>query len=140
MSLLIKDVLLETGYEYDRETVIATMTETKDILIEDGFFTKIEAEIEIEPEMTVIDARGQLLLPAFKEMHTHLDKTYFGGDWQAVKATPNGIFSRMEEEASLLPEQYATVEERAHQLIRHYIEEGHTHIRTHVNVDPVMKE
>ncbi|MGX7012788.1 amidohydrolase [Vagococcus silagei] len=140
MSLLIKDVLLETGYKYDRETVIATMTETKDILIEEGFFTKIEAEIEIEPEMTVIDARGQLLLPAFKEMHTHLDKTYFGGDWRAVKATPNGIFSRMEEEASLLPEQYATLEERAHQLIRHYIEEGHTHIRTHVNVDPVMKE
>ncbi|MGO2083727.1 amidohydrolase [Vagococcus sp.] len=140
MTLLIKNALLETGYCYENEKVVATETKTMNLLIDEGCFKKVTSlEIEETPVMTVVDAQNQLLLPAFKEMHTHLDKTYFGGEWKAPQAITNGIFSRMAEEAELLPLQFEELEQRAHLLIQHYIKQGHTHIRTHVNVDPIMK-
>lgn len=140
MTLLIKNALLETGYCYDQGMVVATETKKMTLLVEHGSFKKVTSEsIEETSSMTVIDAQGQLVLPAFKEMHTHLDKTYFGGEWKAPQPTTNGIFSRMAEEAELLPLQFEELEQRAHLLIQHYIKQGHTHLRTHVNVDPIMK-
>lgn len=38
-----------------------------------------------------------------------------------------------------MPEQLEVAEQRAHTMIQHYIRLGHTHIRTHVNVDPQIK-
>lgn len=139
MKLLINNVRLETGYVYDdNHTVIATKTETGDILIENGHFVKFDKNIDAKGA-TVLDAKGQLLVPSLKEMHIHLDKTYFGSEWQAPTQAKEGIFTRLEEEKHLLPVQLKKVAERAHQMIQHYIANGHTHIRTHVNVDPQIK-
>ncbi|MEH3128332.1 MAG: dihydroorotase [Mycolicibacterium neoaurum] len=43
-----------------------------DVLIADGQITRIEAGIESEAADTEIDATGQILLPGFVDLHTHL--------------------------------------------------------------------
>lgn len=135
MTLLLKNVRLETGYLYDQSFVTATETEIVDILIENGKFVEIAATIETS-DAVVVDAKEQLLVPSFKEMHTHIDKTYFGGEWKAPSPATEGIFTRFKEEATILPKQLDVAAERAHAMVKHYIKNGHTHIRTHVNVDP----
>lgn len=138
MTLLLKNVRLETGYLYDQAFVTATETKIVDVLIDNGKFVEIAPTIEAN-DAVVIDAKKQLLVPSFKEMHTHIDKTYFGGEWKAPTPATEGIFTRLKEEATLLPKQLDVAEERAHAMVRHYIKNGHTHIRTHVNVDPQIK-
>lgn len=138
VSLLLKNVGLETGYLFDQSFVTATEIKICDVLIENGKFVEIAPTIEAN-NAVILDAKNQLLVPSFKEMHTHIDKTYFGGEWKAPTPATKGIFSRLEEEATLLPKQLAVAEERAHAIIQHYIKNGHTHIRTHVNVDPQIE-
>lgn len=136
MSLLLKNVLLEDGYE-EVNGVVRTNTVTKDILIEDGKISHIDDCIERDGE--VIDAKGQLLLPSLRDMHVHLDKTFFGGDWPAPTIPEQGIFTRIAEEEAILSDLYPTAEERTRLMIDTYIQNGHTHIRTHVNIDPTME-
>lgn len=138
MRLLLQNVRLETGYIYDSEFIESTKTDIFDVLIENGRFKVVDREIT-GFESKVLDAEGQLLVPSFREMHTHIDKTYFSAEWKAVNPAPDGIFSRFEEESELLLSQLNQAEERAHALVRHYINNGHTHIRTHVNVDPFIR-
>lgn len=138
MRLLLKNVRLETGYLYEQSFVTATKTELFDVLIVNGIFVEIAPSIEVN-DAVVVDANMQLLIPSFKEMHTHIDKTYFSGEWKAPTIATEGIFSRFKEEALLLPKQLDVAEDRAHAMVQHYIKNGHTHIRTHVNVDPQIE-
>lgn len=138
MRLLLKNVRLETGYLYEQSFVTATKTALFDVLIENGIFVEIAPSIEVN-DAVVVDANMQLLIPSFKEMHTHIDKTYFSGEWKAPTIATEGIFSRFKEEALLLPKQLDVAEDRAHAMVQHYIKNGHTHIRTHVNVDPQIE-
>lgn len=138
MSLLLKNCLLETGFNQVNQQVVSTKTESFDVLINDGTIRDIAKNISEKPEMTVIDAEQALLLPALKEMHIHIDKTYFGGPWQACQPITNGIFTRFEEERTLLPSQLDTAYTRACHVLDHYIAQGHHHIRTHCNVDPYI--
>lgn len=138
MRLLLKNVRLETGYLYEQTFVTATETKLFDVLIENGTFINIAPSIEAD-DAVIMDANMQLLIPSFKEMHTHIDKTYFSGGWKAPTIATEGIFSRFKEEALLLPKQLDVAEDRAHAMVQHYIKNGHTHIRTHVNVDPQIE-
>lgn len=38
-----------------------------------------------------VDAKGLLMLPVFKDMHIHLDKTFYGGPWKAVRRRTGGV-------------------------------------------------
>ncbi|GBD65815.1 putative hydrolase [Tetragenococcus halophilus subsp. halophilus] len=77
MKQLIRNARLETGYQTKDEVVIKTNTEITDLLIEEGHFTKIGPHLQKSADVT-IDAKKQLLLPSLREMHIHIDKTYFG--------------------------------------------------------------
>ena len=136
MQLLIQNVQLEQSYKYDGNTIIGTNIEAFDILLHNGKFSQIQKNIKATEDMTVIDAEGQLLLPALREMHIHIDKTYFGGDWKAPTPITNGIVTRIKEEEWLLPKQLPVAKERARKVVQHYIENGHTHIRSHCNIVP----
>ncbi|EFI84198.1 amidohydrolase [Listeria grayi] len=138
-ALLIKNARLETNYNTSSGRVISTATDYFDILVETGKIMQIAKEIiPSEKDTEIIDANGALMLPSLREMHIHIDKTYYGGEWQAVRPATNGIFTRFEEEKELLPKQLATVQERAEKVIELYLRHGHTHIRTHCNVDPYI--
>lgn len=135
-QLLIKNALLEVGFEDVDGKPTRTITKKYDVLIEDEKIVQVDQEITPSGSAEVFDAGGKLLLPSFREMHIHVDKTYFGGPWKACKPITNGILTRIEEESQLLPTQLQYAEERAKKVIAHYISQGHTHIRSHCNIDP----
>ncbi|MGY3745748.1 amidohydrolase [Vagococcus salmoninarum] len=136
--LLLKNIRLETGFNIVNQQVVSISTEQFDVLMADGKLTQLSKKITETPDMTIVDGKNQLLMPAMREMHIHIDKTYFGDHWQAPRPITNGIFTRFEEESTLLPRQLDTAEARAHAVVKHYIKNGHRHIRSHCNVDPYI--
>jgi hypothetical protein len=74
-KLTLKNVRLETGFEYDGNDVVNTKTYLFYIEIENGKISKIAPN---QPNAKAVDAKGLLMLPAFRDMHIHLDKTYYG--------------------------------------------------------------
>lgn len=134
-TLLLKNVTLETGFQYEGDRVTSTNTTVYDVLVKDGTVEKIGKSLTV-PADTVIDVSGNLLMPSMREMHIHVDKTYFGGPWKACVPITNGIITRIEEEEKLLPQQLPVALQRAEKMIEWLLSQGHTHIRSHCNVDP----
>ncbi|MFF2174883.1 amidohydrolase family protein [Lysinibacillus sp. NPDC058147] len=135
-KLLLKNVRLEEAFEHEEQHIVATRTAIYDVLIEDGHVKQVEKNIVVGGDVAVLDAQKQLLVPSFREMHIHIDKTYFGGEWQAPRPITKGILTRIEEEMTLLPKQLPTAAYRAEEMVKWLIAQGHTHIRSHCNVDP----
>jgi cytosine/adenosine deaminase-related metal-dependent hydrolase len=79
-----------------------------------------------------------LLLPAMRDMHIHLDKTFYGGPWR-VHNRPAGttILDMIALEQKLLPELQPVTQERAEKLIDLIQSKGSTIARSHCNVEPV---
>lgn len=134
-TLMLKNVTLETGFHFEGNRVTATKTGSYDVLVKDGKVEKVGESLTDSTD-TVIDAGGNLLLPSMREMHIHVDKTYFSGPWKACIPITNGIITRIEEEQILLPKQLSGALGRAEKKIHWLLSQGHTHIRSHCNVDP----
>lgn len=128
-----KNVLLETGFEFDGEEVIKTNTALFCIEIEDG---KIKAITPNGTSRDAIDAKGWLMLPAFKDMHAHLDKMLYGLPWQAVSAKRKTVKDQIAYEQKMIPEWLKTSVERAEKLIEFLQSNGTHYIRSHFNIDP----
>lgn len=129
----LKNVRLETGFEYDEEEVIRTKTDLFSVDIEAG---KIKAVKKNDPASDALDAKGFLMLPALKDMHVHLDKTLYGLPWQALSPKRRSVKDMIAYEQEIIPELLKTSVERAEQLIsllQHY---GTYFARTHFNIDP----
>ncbi|SHE83249.1 amidohydrolase [Chryseobacterium sp. OV279] len=129
----LKNVRLETGFEYDEGEVIRTKTDLFSMDIEEG---KIKAVKPNDPASDAWDAKGFLMLPAFKDMHIHLDKTWYGLPWQALSPKRRTVKDMITYEQKIIPELLKTSVERAEQLIsllQHY---GTHFARTHFNIDP----
>ncbi|MFZ4929846.1 amidohydrolase [Chryseobacterium sp. Mn2064] len=129
----LKNVRLETGFEYENEEVIGTKTDLFSIEIEDGKIKMIKAN---DPSSHAIDAKGYLMLPAFRDMHIHLDKTLYGLPWQALSPKRRTVKDMIAYEQEIIPKLLETSVERAEQLIslqQHY---GTHFARTHFNIDP----
>jgi cytosine/adenosine deaminase-related metal-dependent hydrolase len=137
-SYILLNVRLETGYKYEDGQVVETETVLRNIHIDNGMITKIEkTEVPYQKDMDVYDAKGMLLLPSFREMHIHLDKTYYGGPWKAG-ANRKNIFDMITLEQTLLSELLPTAQDRAEKLIELILGYGSTYVRSHCNIDPVV--
>lgn len=138
-SFWLDRVRLESGYDYENGAIVGTKTEMCRIRIEDGVIAEIVPATEpLVTELRVADGGGRLALPPIREMHIHLDKTYYGGKWKAVRPAPNGVLSRLREEEQLLVEQLPTVQNRAEKLLELIVRNGSTHVRAHCNIDPIV--
>ncbi|WP_066065051.1 amidohydrolase family protein [Neobacillus soli] len=133
----LTNVRLEKGFSYENDRIAATKTEICHLKIEGGNVAEITQVMPTGDE-NQFDAKQLLLLPSLRDMHIHIDKTYYGGPWKACTPLTKGIFTRLEEEKELLPKLLPTAQERAEKIIELYLKNGHTHIRTHCNVDPVI--
>ncbi|MUV36789.1 N-acyl-D-amino-acid deacylase [Lentibacillus sp. JNUCC-1] len=133
------NVKLETGSYTDEDNYTYTSTDLFHLKIEDGKIVQQISAKEDLPEHTgeTVDAKGNLAVPAFKEMHNHLDKTYMGVGWKAPIPV-NNLKERLEMEARELKELAKTAEMRADLMIQTLLSYGSTHIRTHVNIDPYI--
>ncbi|QPQ31477.1 amidohydrolase [Lysinibacillus sp. JNUCC 51] len=135
----LKNVQLETGYRYLYGTVTGTETESFHVQVTAGKITDIvSVDKPLETNFPVKDAKNYLMLPSFRDMHVHLDKTYYGGPWKAPSIPTKGIITRLEEEELLLPKLLPVATERAEKLLNLLTSKGSTHIRAHCNVDPVI--
>ncbi|MDM1555655.1 amidohydrolase family protein [Chryseobacterium indologenes] len=129
----LKNVRLETGFEYENEEVIGTKTDLFSIEIENGKIKSVKAN---DPASKAIDAKGYLMLPGFRDMHIHLDKTLYGLPWQALSPKRKSVKDMIAYEQEIIPELLKTSVDRAEQLIsllQHY---GSHFARTHFNIDP----
>ncbi len=151
----LRNVRLEQGYRYENDHITGTISELFDLWIEHGKIMRIvktknrnisdsltvttelmnEEEAELAKPCSDRDAGGMLLLPGFREMHIHIDKTYYGGPWIAP-TPPEGIFKRIAEECELLPRQLPHAQERAVKVLSLLQSSGVTHVQTHCNIDP----
>jgi cytosine deaminase len=136
-SYWLTNVRLEKGFIFEEGRIAFTETEIFHLKIEEGKIAKISSTAPLAEEKQV-DAKEYLLLPSFRDMHIHIDKTFYGGPWKACTPITKGIFTRLEEEKELLPKLLSTAQERAEKMIELFLQNGHTHIRTHCNVDPVI--
>ncbi|MDQ0209080.1 amidohydrolase [Alkalicoccobacillus murimartini] len=132
----IFNVSLETGFIYQGDEVVGTETKHYFLQIESGSIVTIQEE-QPEENVPYIDAKGLLLMPSFRDMHIHLDKTFYGGPWKAPSSAPGGIFTRLQEEERLLPELRPYTKDRAEKLIDLLTQSGTTTIRTHCNVGSI---
>lgn len=129
----LKNVRLETGFITDKSGVIGTQSDLFCVEIKNGRIGKIfknDAKLAI-----AVDAKGQLMLPAFKDMHIHLDKTLFGLPWQARSSERKSIADMIAYEQEIIPMLLKTSIERAEQLIDLLQKYGTTFARAHVNID-----
>lgn len=134
----IKNVLLEIGFEFNENgQVEATKTDLFTISISDGEISAIEKN---QPnDANAIDMQGLLMLPSFKDMHIHLDKTYFGGPWKAKNTNVKGVKGMIEFEKELLPKIAPETTFRANKIIDLLQTNGASFTRSHINIEPTSK-
>jgi len=135
-TLVLKNVRLEIGFEYDGDDVIHTKTELFTVEIEKG---KIKNVLPNQPKTKAIDAKGLLMLPAFRDMHIHLDKTYYGLPWQAHLKKNKSVKDMIAFEQQVIPELLKTSIPRTEKLIGMLQSYGTSFARSHVNIDPTSQ-
>lgn len=135
-TLTLKNVRLETGFDYDGDEVIHTKTELFTVEIEKG---KIKNVLPNQPKVKAIDAKGLLMLPAFRDMHIHLDKTYYGLPWQANLKKNKSVKDMIAFEQQVIPELLKTSIPRTEKLIGLLQSYGTSYARSHVNIDPTSQ-
>ncbi|MBO9618547.1 MAG: amidohydrolase family protein [Niabella sp.] len=129
----LKNVRLETAFIKNESGVTGTKTELFCIEIKEGKIAKIFPNDAALAD--AIDAKGLLMLPAFKDMHVHIDKTLYGLPWQAPSPARETVADMIAYEQEIIPELLKTSTHRAELLIdllQHY---GTSFARTHFNVD-----
>jgi cytosine/adenosine deaminase-related metal-dependent hydrolase len=132
-TYILKNVRLETGFEFDGKEVISTNTALFCVEVEEG---KIKGIKPNTANANAIDAKGHLMLPAFKDMHAHLDKMLFGLPWEAVSPTRHTVKDMIAYEQKMIPEWLSTSVERTGKMLRFLQAYGTDFIRSHFNVDP----
>ena len=135
----LKNVRLEKGFVYEGSVVTATETDLATLEIKDGKIIQIHSSGSgLNNSLPAYDGMGKLLLPAFRDMHIHLDKTFYGGPWQAPRSRKGKtIMDMITLEQQLLPTLQPTTQERAGKLIDLLHSKGSVIARSHCNVDPV---
>ncbi|MES2060621.1 MAG: amidohydrolase [Bacteroidota bacterium] len=135
-SFFLKNVKLETGFTKDDLEVTATQTALFNIQIENGLFKKISKQHGTDK---AIDANENLMLPSTKDMHIHLDKTYYGGPWKAKSLRQKSVKDMIALEQKILPEMLKTSTYRAEKLIELLQSKGTDFARSHVNIEPTSQ-
>ncbi|WP_265427952.1 amidohydrolase [Chryseobacterium sp. YIM B08800] len=135
-KLILKNVRLETGFEYEEGEVISTKTDLFLIETENGKIIKIAPN---DPKAKAVDAKGFLMLPAFKDMHIHLDKTFYGDKWQAVRKRKGGVKGMIALEEQIMPEILKNSTYKAEKMIELIQSKGTAFARSHVNIEPTSK-
>ncbi|WP_261387406.1 amidohydrolase [Chitinophaga pinensis] len=116
--------------------MIATKTGLFCIEIANG---KITAVLPNAPKANATDAKGLLMLPAFKDMHIHLDKTFYGGPWKAARKKTGGVKGMIALEQQILPEMLKTSTDHAEKLVELLQSCGSSFARSHVNIEPTSR-
>ena len=96
------------------------------------------ADLDAAPEAPGVDLQGRLLLPGLIDAHVHLDKTLMGRPW-SPHAGGGDVASRVAAEKKLRRSLDWDVGRQGDALLRRLSASGTTTVRTHVDVDDLVK-
>ncbi|WP_421360731.1 amidohydrolase family protein [Agrobacterium rosae] len=108
----------------------------RDVHVEAGRITSIEAVGSDRVSASVIDVAGDLLVPGFVEGHIHLDTSFYGDTWMPHRPCTNGF--DVHERVAFQAENMAIaapMDKRARDQLDLCIGNGTLHMRSHVMVD-----
>ena len=129
----LKNVRLETGFIFEADEIAGTQTGLFSVTIENGTIKNI---LPNTPDADVADAKGFLMLPSFREMHIHLDKTFYGLPWKAHLSKNRSVKDMIAFEQQVIPELLKTSIPRTEKLIGLLQSHGTNYARSHVNIEP----
>ena len=108
----------------------------RDVHVEAGRITSIEAVGSDRVSASVIDIAGDLLVPGFVEGHIHLDTSFYGDTWMPHRPCTNGF--DVHERVAFQAENMAIaapMDKRARDQLDLCIGNGTLQMRSHVMVD-----
>jgi len=108
----------------------------RDIHVESGRISTIEAAGSVTPSAEVIDIGGELLVPGLVEGHIHLDTSFYGDKWMPHRPCTNGF--DVQERVTFQAENMAAaapMDKRARDQLDLCIANGTLSMRSHVMVD-----
>lgn len=103
-----------------------------DLRIEEGLIAAIGHDLP--PAVPMLDAEGALVLPAFVEGHTHLDKTFWRAGWYRNEVGPR-LIDRIENERATRRVNGLDPFSQAERLAFDFLAQGTTRIRSFADVD-----
>lgn len=136
---ILTNVRLEEGFNYgNNNEVTGTKTSLFDIHIKEGKIKKIAVKGGLDKTgLKLVDAKNFLMLPAMKDMHIHIDKTYYGSRWRAAPRESFTIKDMIRMEEKLIPELLPDSKRKAGESIKLLQSQGSTFARCQCNIDPV---
>lgn len=134
---ILTNVRLEDGFEYnEKKEVQATRTALYNLHIADGKIKSITKE-RLNLKLKTVDAKGLLMLPALRDMHIHIDKTYYGGNWNAAPRKGYTVKDMITLEQKLIPQLLPDSQRKAEEAIKLMQSQGSYFARCQCNIDPV---
>src|SRR5580693_781380 len=108
----------------------------RDLGIADGRFVSVNPNGVSSAAVLTLDAEGRMAVPGFVEPHIHLDKALIS---ERAPVNVSGTLTEAIEILWKIKRNYTVDEiaERASRVLVRAIENGFSHLRTHVDVDPI---
>ncbi|MFH6996690.1 amidohydrolase [Flavobacterium sp. FlaQc-57] len=134
---ILINVRLEDGFEYnEKNEVVATKTALYNLHIADGKIKSITTG-KSALKLKTVDAKGLLMLPGLRDMHIHIDKTYYGGTWNAAPRKGYTVKDMITLEQKLIPQLLPDSQHKAEEAIKLMQSQGSYFARCQCNIDPV---
>lgn len=121
-----------------RGITVGTASTPTDVLIAEGKIAKIGNGLQ-DAQAEVVECRGCLLLPSFIDAHVHLDKTRIGAPERLHHVATATVAERAANERRLRTELKHDPYKFGSNLVRQMAAMGTTHIRSHIDIDPLTK-
>lgn len=134
---ILSNVRLEDGFEYnEKNEVVATKTALYNLHIANGKIKSITTG-KSTLKLKTVDAKGLLMLPGLRDMHIHIDKTYYGGTWNAAPRKGYTVKDMITLEQKLIPQLLPDSQHKAEEAIKLMQSQGSYFARCQCNIDPV---
>lgn len=136
-EFVLINVLLEDGFDYnDQGQVRFTKTSLYDLHIANGMIVSIDIAGTKSYDIPKIDGGKFLLLPGFRDMHIHIDKTFYGERWYGEHKPGRTVKDMIDLERRIIPGLLVKSVEKAEMAIDLMNSQGTYFARCQTNVDP----
>ena len=136
-EFVIINALLEEGFVYnDKAQVKSTKTGLYNLHIKNGVIESVALANNQQYTLPLFDAKGMLLLPALRDMHIHIDKTFYGEPWSAEALDRRTVKDMINLEREILPNLLLHSTEKAEKAIELMNSKGTYFARCQTNIEP----
>lgn len=136
-EFVLINVLLEDGFDYnDQGQVRLTKTSLYDLHIANGMIVSIDIAGTKSYDIPKIDGGKFLLLPGFRDMHIHIDKTFYGERWYGEHKPGRTVKDMIDLERRIIPGLLVKSVEKAEMAIDLMNSQGTYFARCQTNIDP----